>query len=217
MAYKLSDDPDWGHKPSDDDFKIDSDLLSSQLENTKISLVLDTLTKANAFTKGETYLQDKDYDTARAVFKVGADEFHCPLCSTRYGNMLTEGVGRHCMLSKLGGHCTPTLKEALPYDSAIYYLQKGLEAKVPLAAFSMALYYIQGRGFFPEDKELGIKYMKMAANWGFKPAIEAMNEYRKQNKRPWLSILGRATSEVATDSIGEAIGERIAKGLSHLF
>ena len=217
MAYKLSDDPDWGHKPSDDDFKIDSDLLSSQLENTKISLVLDTLTKANAFTKGETYLQDKDYDTARAVFKVGADEFHCPLCSTRYGNMLAEGIGRHCMLSKLGGHWTATLTEALPYDSAIYYLLKGLEAKVPLAAFSMALYYIQGRGFFPEDKELGIKYMKMAANWGFKPAIEAMNEYRKQNKRPWLSILGRATSEVATDSIGESIGERIAKGLSHLF
>ena len=121
------------------------------------------------------------------------------------------------MLSKLGGHWTATLTEALPYDSAIYYLQKGLEAKVPLAAFSMALYYIQGRGFFPEDKELSIKYMKIAANWGFKPAIEAMNEYRKQNKRPWLSILSRATSEVATDSIGEAIGERIAKGLSHLF
>ena len=121
------------------------------------------------------------------------------------------------MLSKFGGHWTATITEALPYDSAIYYLLKGLEAKVPLAAFSMALYYIQGRGFFPEDKELGIKYMKMAANWGFKPAIEAMNEYRKQNKRPWLSILGRATSEVATDSIGESIGERIAKWLSHLF
>ena len=40
---------------------------------------------------------------------------------------------------------------------ADYDLQKGLEAKVPLAAFSMALYYIQGRGFFPEDKELGYK------------------------------------------------------------
>ena len=81
----------------------------------------------------------------------------------------------------------------------------------------MALYYIQGRGEFPEDKELAIKHMKIAANWGYKPAIEAMNGYRKQNKRPWLSILGRATSEVATDSIGESIGERIAKGLSHLF
>ena len=217
MAYKLSDDPDWGHKPSDDDFKIDSDLLSSQLENTKISLVLDTLTKANAFTKGETYLQDKDYDTARAVFKVGADEFHCPLCCTRYGIMIAEDIGRHCMLSKCGGHWTATLTETLTYDTAIYYLQKGLEAKVPLAAFSMALYYIQGRGAFPEDKELAIKHLKIAANWGFKPAIEAMNEYRKQNKRPWLSILGRATSEVATDSIGESIGERIAKGLSHLF
>ena len=100
---------------------------------------------------------------------------------------------------------------------ADYYLLKGLEAKVPLAAFSMALYYSQGRGFFPEDKELAIKHLKIAANWGYKPAIEAMNEYRKQNKRPWLSILGRATSEVATDSIGESIGERIAKGLSHLF
>lgn len=131
--------------------------------------------------------------------------------------MLTEGIGRHCMLSKFGGHWTATITEALPYDSAIYYLLKGLEAKVPLAAFSMALYYIQGRGEFPEDKVLDIKYMKMAANWGYKPAIEAMNEYRKQNKRPWLSILGRATSEVATDSIGESIGERIAKGLSHLF
>ena len=184
MACSLADDPDWGHKPSDDDLKIDSDLLSSQLENTKISLVLDTLTKANAFTKGETYLQDKDYDTARAVFKVGADEFHCPLCSTRYGNMLTEDIGRHCMLSKFGSHWTATLTEALPYDSAIYYLQKGLEAKVPLAAFSMALYYIQGRGFFPEDKELAIKHLKIAADWGYKPAIEAMNEYRKQNKRP---------------------------------
>ena len=81
----------------------------------------------------------------------------------------------------------------------------------------MALYYSQGRGAFPEDKELAIKHLKIAANWGYKPAIEAMNEYRKQNKRPWLSILGRATSEVATDSIGESIGERIAKGLSHLF
>ena len=217
MAYKLSDDPDWGHKPSDDDFKIDSDLLSSQLENTKISLVLDTLTKANAFTKGETYLQDKDYDTARAVFKVGADEFHCPLCCTRYGIMIAEDIGRHCMLSKCGGHWTATLTETLTYDTAIYYLQKGLEAKAPLAAFSMALYYIQGRGEFPEDKELAIKHMKIAANWGYKPAIEAMNGYRKQNKRPWLSILGRATSEVATDSIGESTGERIAKGLSHLF
>ena len=217
MAYKLSDDPDWGHKPSDDDFKIDSDLLSSQLENTKRALVLDTLTKANAFTKGETYLQDKDYDTARAVFKVGADEFHCPLCCTRYGIMIAKDIGRHCILSKCGGHWTATLTDTLTYDSAIYYLQKGLEAKVPLAAFSMALYYIQGRGFFPEDKELGIKHLKIAANWGFKPAIEAMNEYRKQNKRPWLSILGKATSEVATDSIGESIGERIAKGLSHLF
>ena len=98
-----------------------------------------------------------------------------------------------------------------------YSLLKGLEAKVPLAAFSMALYYIQGRGAFPEDKELAIKHLKIAANWRYKPAIEAMNEYRKQNKRPWLSILGRATSEVATDSIGESIGERIAKWLSHLF
>ena len=217
MACSLADDPDWGHKPSDDDFTIDALSFSDNIASTKISLVLDTLTKANAFTKGETYLQDKDYDTARAVFKVGADEFHCPLCSTRYGNMLAEGIGRHCMLSKLGEHWTATLTEALPYDSAIYYLQKGLEAKVPLAAFSMALYYIQGRGEFPEDKELAIKHMKIAANWGYKPAIEAMNEYRKQNKRPWLSILGRATSEVATDSIGESIGERIAKGLSHLF
>ena len=92
--------------------------------------------------------------------------------------MLTEGIGRHCMLSKCGGHWTATLTEALPYDSAIYYLQKGLEAKVPLAAFSMALYYIQGRGEFPEDKELAIKHLKIAANWGYKPAIEAMNEYR---------------------------------------
>ncbi len=54
MACNLADDPDWGHKPSDDDFIIDSGSFSSQLENTKISLVLDTLTKANAFTKGET-------------------------------------------------------------------------------------------------------------------------------------------------------------------
>ena len=48
----------------------------------------------------------------------------------------------------------------------------------------MALYYIQGRGAFPEDKELAIKHLKIAADWGYKPAIEAMNEYRKQNKRP---------------------------------
>ena len=104
MACSLADDPDWGHKPSDDDFTIDALSFSDNIASTKISLVLDTLTKANAFTKGETYLQDKDYDTARAVFKVGADEFHCPLCSTRYGNMLAEGIGRHCMLSKFGGH-----------------------------------------------------------------------------------------------------------------
>lgn len=47
---------------------------------------------------------------------------------------------------------------------ADYYLLKGLEAKVPLAAFSMALYYIQGRGAFPEDKELAIKHLKIAAD-----------------------------------------------------
>ena len=148
MAYKLSDDPDWGHKPSDDDFKIDSDLLSSQLENTKISLVLDTLTKANAFTKGETYLQDKDYDTARAVFKVGADEFHCPLCCTRYGIMKAEDIGRHCILSKCGGHWTATLTETLTYDTAIYYLQKGLEAKVPLGSFCHGTLLLRWARFF---------------------------------------------------------------------
>ena len=217
MAYKLSDDPDWGHKPSDDDFKIDSDLLSSQLENTKISLVLDTLTKANAFTKGETYLQDKDYDTARAVFKVGADEFHCPLCCTRYGIMKAEDIGRHCILSKCGGHWTATLTDTLTYDSAIYYLQKGLEAKVPLAAFSMGLYYSDGRVFFPKDEKLGKKYIKMAAGWGFKPAIDVMNEYKKQTKHAWLFGFFKASSEAITDTAGDCIGDRITKILSNLF
>lgn len=217
MAYKLSDDPDWGHKPSDDDFKIDSDLLSSQLENTKISLVLDTLTKANAFTKGETYLQDKDYDTARAVFKVGADEFHCPLCCTRYGIMIAEDIGRHCMLSKCGGHWTATLTETLTYDTAIYYLQKGLEAKVPLAAFAMGLYYSDGRVFFLKDEKLSKKHMKMAADWGFKPAIDIMNEYKKQKRRSWLFSFGKATTETTTDVIGDSIGDRIIKTLSNLF
>ena len=217
MACSLADDPDWGHKPSDDDCTIDALSFSDNIASTKISLVLDTLTKANAFTKGETYLQDKDYDTARAVFKVGADEFHCPLCSTRYGNMLTEGIGRHCMLSKFGGHWAATLTEALPYDSAIYYLQKGLEAKVPLAAFAMGLYYSDGRGFFLKDEKLSKKHMKMAADWGFKPAIDIMNEYKKQKRRSWLFSFGKATTETTTDVIGDSIGDRIIKTLSNLF
>ena len=51
MACSLADDPDWGHKPSDDDFTIDALSFSDNIASTKISLVLDTLTKANAFTK----------------------------------------------------------------------------------------------------------------------------------------------------------------------
>ena len=131
--------------------------------------------------------------------------------------MLTEGIGRHCMLSKCGGHWTATLTETLTYDTAIYYLQKGLEAKVPLAAFSMGLYYSDGRGFFPKDEKLGKKYIKMAAGWGFKPAIDVMNEYKKQTKHAWLFGFFKASSEAITDTAGDCIGDRITKILSNLF
>ncbi len=131
--------------------------------------------------------------------------------------MIAEDIGRHCMLSKCGGHWTATLTESLTYDSAIYYLQKGLEAKVPLAAFAMGLYYSEGRGSFPKDEKLSKKYMKMAADWGFKPAIDIMNEYKKQKRRSWLFSFGKASTETATDVIGDSIGDKIVNYFSKLF
>ena len=65
------------------------------------------------------------------------------------------------MLSKLGGHWTATLTETLTYDTATYYLQKGLEAEVPLAAFAMELYNAGARDLFLTVEKLSQKHKIM--------------------------------------------------------
>ena len=59
--------------------------------------------------------------------------------------------------------------------------------------------------------------MKMAADWGFKPAIDIMNEYKKQKRRSWLFSYVKTTTETTTDVISDNIGDRIIKILSNLF
>lgn len=193
MAFKgLRDDPDWGHKPEDDDFKIDSDSLN-YMHDTAVSMALHNIPSHLHYERGMKCVECKAYDRSRIEFEDGvANGDH--RCSLMLAGLIADGA-------------------ITSWYSAEYYALKAAEAGLPRGMFMMAYLYGIGKTEKCTEKEAR-KWLKRAAKAEDPEAIKLRKELRKENlKAIGLNFLVTST-ESATDSAFDSIGDKICNFFS---
>lgn len=221
----LSDDPDWGHKKEDDDFKIDSFLYDAMMMKP-LNHTPKHISKENAYYEGENSIREEDYDTARYIFKKGADDFGCPLCATKYGMFVAENIGKESRYmpgtvidysimadSGMGDY---EIENYVENPDPQKYLQKGVDAHIPEAAWAYGIYLVMGKGM-PKNGKKGEEYIKLAAKWGYAPAKEVIEEYKKESRRSRWGHMAYSSAETVSGAISESVCEKIANKLFGIF
>lgn len=208
MDNNLSD-PDWGHKPEDDDFKIGKDDIVSYLmadisqwaDNLAIDSILTEVTPQNVLTMGQEYFSAGKHTKARAIFEKGAKQFGNPVCAFLYGMYLAENIGARSTSAGIIDYL-----ERGPKDDPEKYLQQAIDGGVKQAAFAYGLYLAKGEGMAKDEKR-SYKYVCQAADMGYEPAKRIVSAYKKERRKSlFKSIFGSFVTSL-TDSIIDVSSE----------
>ncbi len=215
MDYvNLSDDPDWGHKPEDDDFVFDDsdmrymdDTIISLIERTNRNIAYD-----KHFERGYNYYESKFYREALDEFLAGHKETGCPKCSTMVGIIIADKLWND---SK---SIVPSYIISSIGDNPVPYLQKGMSANLPEAMVALAMVYAKPGRYQNENKVSAL--MEKAAKLGHPLAIKALEEYRKSRPGIFKSLkfgFSKATLESISEIICDSAGGIVENTLKRLF
>lgn len=212
MSYNsLTDDPDWGHKPEDDDFVVDNSYMEDMLK-WSIDCVNREVPRHKHFERGYKYYESKFYKEALDEFLAGHNETNCPKCSTMVGIIIADKLWNYSR-SPISSYTVASLD-----DNPVPYLQKGVSANLPEAMVALAIVYASPGKHHHESKVLPL--MKKAAQLGHPVAIKAIAEHERARKGRLKRVMfafAEATIEAVSEVIAESAGDMVESSLKRLF
>lgn len=210
--HSLSDDPDWGHKPEDDNFVVDNNLMS-YLHGCTNDFSTSSLPYEKAFERGVEFINSNSAYKARQEFRRGWEDYKCPRCAMMMGICIAEKLGERNSFGTIDYSVLADGNDPVPY------LMHAIQAKIPEAAIAYSIYLAHGISI-PADEKSSIKYMNKAAEWGHPMAKKVIEEFEKSRPTIWQSIrkgLSAGCAKAFSDIVSEGIDNSTGNYLSKIF
>lgn len=211
----IKDDSDWGHKPEDDDFKIEkgdiidymmNDVILSSYEWSEPYQIM-SIPKDQCFQRGVKCMEIKNMVYARKEFRRGYEDYRCPYCATYYAMFIIDKVGETTSDSSFGRPSVNTL------------INLGITHDFKDANMLYGMCLANGLHGFPKDEDKAGKYIRRAAKQGHPLAIKVVEEFEKSRPSIWKSIgfgAKKATAETTSEIICEKLGNMVEGFISKL-